>query len=126
MRTLAALLCFVPPLAAEELPLEKRTYADAAGKQLPYRLLKPEPFDPAKRYPLVVFLHGAGERGSDNEKQLVHGVPQFATKENREKYPCFLIAPQCPEGRKWVEVDWSAASHVQPKEPSEPARLTLE
>jgi predicted peptidase len=37
-----------------------------------------------------------------------------------------LIAPQCPENAKWVEVDWSASTHQQPKEPSESARLTLE
>ena len=66
------------------------------GKTLLYQLLKPEKVDASKKYPLVVFLHGAGERGNDNEAQLVHGVPQFASKENREKYPCFLIAPQCP------------------------------
>jgi predicted peptidase len=113
-------------LAKEPLPMEKRVYQDAAGKKLPYRLLKPPAVEEGKRYPLVIFLHGAGERGSDNEKQLVHGVPQFAAKENREKYPCFLIAPQCPAGQRWVEVDWSADSHTQPKEPGEAGRLTLE
>ncbi len=105
--------------------LEKKTFAGADGKALPYRLLKPDGA-PAKSYPLVVFLHGAGERGTDNEKQLVHGVPEFAKDENRKKYPCFLVAPQCPDGLKWVDVDWSADSHAQPKEPSEPARLVLE
>jgi predicted peptidase len=105
--------------------LEKKTYTDADGKKLPYRLLTPPNYDPKAKYPLVVFLHGAGERGDDNQKQLVHGVPEFLTKENREKYPCFLVAPQCPEGAKWVEVDWSADSHVMPKESSEPLRLTF-
>jgi predicted peptidase len=108
------------------LPLEKRTYTDAKGKTLPYRLLKPADYDPKQKYPLVLFLHGAGERGTDNEKQLIHGVPEFAREENRKKYPCFLIAPQCPENAKWVEVDWSADSHRQPAEPSAPMRLTLE
>jgi predicted peptidase len=105
--------------------LEKRTYEDARGKKLPYRLLKPDNYDPKSKYPLVLFLHGAGERGDDNEKQLVHGVPEFAREENRKKYPCFLAAPQCPQGAKWVEVDWSADSQVQPDEPSEPLRLAL-
>jgi predicted peptidase len=105
--------------------LEKKTYTGADGKTLPYRLLKPLNYNPKEKYPLVVFLHGAGERGDDNDKQLVHGVPEFLTPENRKDYPCFLIAPQCPEGKKWVEVDWSAESEIQPKEPSEPMRLTL-
>jgi hypothetical protein len=68
----------------------------------------------------------AGERGDDNEKQLVHGVPEFLKKENREQYPCFLVAPQCPEGQKWVDVDWGADASLQPKGPSEPIRLVLE
>src|SRR5262245_6163212 len=93
-------------MAADPLPLDKFTYEDTTGKKLPYRLLKPLKIDEGKRYPLVIFLHGAGERGADNEKQLVHGVPQFASKVNREKYPCFLIAPQCPAAQRWVEVDW--------------------
>jgi predicted peptidase len=104
--------------------LEKKTYADADGK-LPYRLLKPMTVESDRKYPLVVLLHGAGERGDDNEKQLIHGVPEFLKPENRRNYPCFLIAPQCPEGKKWVEVDWGADTTMQPKEPSEPMRLVL-
>jgi predicted peptidase len=106
--------------------LEKTTYKDAAGKVLRYRLLKPDSYDPKKSYPLVVFLHGAGERGDDNAKQLIHGVAEFAKPENRKLYPCFLVAPQCPAGQKWSDVDWGADSHKMPQEPSEPARLVLE
>jgi predicted peptidase len=80
--------------------LEKRTFADGSGS-LEYRLLKPVEIDPKQKYPLVVFLHGAGERGSDNTAQLKHGVAQFASEERRKKYPCFLIAPQCPKGKFW-------------------------
>ncbi|HJZ89477.1 MAG TPA: prolyl oligopeptidase family serine peptidase [Gemmataceae bacterium] len=112
--------------AKDDLPLEKHTYRDAHGKELPYRLLKPLHPEEGKKYPLVIFLHGAGERGSDNEKQLIHGVPHFVAKETQEKYPCFLVAPQCPAGQRWVEVDWSADSHTQPKAPGEAGRLTLE
>lgn len=110
--------------AAEPVPLEKLVFEEG-GKKLPYRLLKPLSVADDLKYPLVIFLHGAGERGTDNEKQLVHGVPQFAAKANREKYPCFLIAPQCPDGKKWVEVDWSADSHSLPKDPGEVGTLTL-
>jgi predicted peptidase len=105
--------------------LEKTTYKDAAGKVLRYRLLKPDNYDPKKSYPLVVFLHGAGERGDDNTKQLIHGVAEFTKPENRKLYPCFLVAPQCPVGQKWSDVDWGADSHKMPQEPSEPARLVL-
>ena len=122
-----AALFFVPAvvLAQEKLSLEKIVWKDPSGKELPYRFMKPEGYEATKKYPLVIFLHGAGERGSDNDKQLIHGVPQFASKENREKYPCFLIAPQCPDNVKWVDVDWSAATHTTPKEMTEPSRMTI-
>jgi predicted peptidase len=113
-------------LAAADLPLEKRTFTDGKGKFLRYRLLKPEDYDPKKSYPLVLFLHGAGERGTDNDKQLVHGVPEFVKPAIRKRYPCFLIAPQCPANMKWVDVDWSADSHKLPAEPTEPRRQSLE
>lgn len=118
--------CIAIAVAQEPTLLEKRTFKNAAGKSLPYRLLKPDNYDPKQIYPLVLFLHGAGERGTDNEKQLVHGVAGFASAENRVKYPCFLMAPQCPSAARWVEVDWSADSHKQPEQPSEPMQLTLE
>jgi predicted peptidase len=112
--------------AADAPALEKRVFTDARGKTLPYRLLKPEGYDAKQRYPLVLFLHGAGERGDDNDKQLIHAVPQFLRAEMRKQYPCFLIAPQCPAAFKWVDADWSAAAHKQPAEPTEPMRLTME
>jgi len=126
--TITLLLGWSGVLQAKDppLPLEKRSYASDDGKTLPYRLLKPIAYNPAVKYPLVLFLHGAGERGTDNEIQMVHGIPEFAKEETRKKYPCFVVAPQCPAKAKWVEVDWSLDQHAQPKEPSEPMRLTLE
>jgi predicted peptidase len=129
--TLAAVAGLVDAdyLAAADLPLEKREFTDAKGKVLRYRLLRPDvknSDDPKKAYPLVLFLHGAGERGDDNDKQLVHGVPDFAKPAIRKEYPCFLIAPQCPAKFKWVDVDWSADSHKLPAEPTEPLRQCVE
>lgn len=68
---------------------------------LRYRILYPLDYTPGKRYPVVVFLHGSGERGTDNEKQLVHGAKLFADSANREKYPAFVIFPQCPPDEGW-------------------------
>jgi len=79
---------------------EPRTYV-AGDFSLPYRLLKPKGYDPKQKYPLVIFLHGAGERGSDNEKQLLHGMNDFASDEIMNKYPAFVMAPQCPAGQQW-------------------------
>src|SRR5699024_652110 len=54
-----------------------------------------------KSYPLVLFLHGAGERGNDNFSQLKWGAVHFADPGMREKYPAFVLAPQVPEGEVW-------------------------
>jgi predicted peptidase len=86
---------------------------------LQYRLLPPVLSEPNKRLPLLVFLHGAGERGSDNLKQLVHGAKDFAIPERRRKYPCYVVAPQCPDQQKWSDVDWTLDSSSLPLEPSD-------
>ncbi len=90
-------------LGAQDFSLfEKRTFEAKDGGTLPYRMLLPDNYDPAKKYPLVLFLHGAGERGDDNEKQLVHGVKTFLEAEHREQLPCIVIAPQCPKDSYWA------------------------
>jgi predicted peptidase len=126
---LALLLLFLSmsiSLAADNRDrFEARTFEGSVGK-LNYRLLKPKNYDPNRQYPLVLFLHGAGERGSDNKAQLVHGMNDFASDEVMEKYPAFVVAPQCPNGKRWVEVDWGAPRHTAPEKPSEPLQLTFE
>lgn len=104
---------------------EARTFEGTAGK-LNYRLLKPKDYDPNRKYPLVLFLHGAGERGDDNKKQLVHGMNDFASDDVMAKYPAFVVAPQCPNDKKWVEVDWGAMKHTAPEKPSQSLQLSFE
>jgi len=97
------------------------------GRSLPYRLMKPAGYnaEKAKSYPLVLFLHGAGERGDDNQAQLKHMVRMFAAADARAKYPCFVLAPQCPANQKWSEADWFAADHRQAEKPSAPMALAV-
>lgn len=72
---------------------------------LNYRMLLPKNFDDTKQYPLVLFLHGAGERGSDNKKQLVHGSELFLNEKNRDSFPAILIFPQCPKDDYWSKLE---------------------
>lgn len=72
---------------------------------LNYRLLTPTQEEAGKKLPLVLFLHGAGERGDDNEAQLKHGAMEFAKRQ--DQHPCFVLVPQCPKEKRWVEVDWN-------------------
>ena len=73
---------------------------------LRYQVLFPKNYDINKTYPLVVFLHGSGERGSDNEKQLVHGSSLFTDSVNQLNYPAIVIFPQCPEKESWVNFSY--------------------
>jgi predicted peptidase len=109
---------------------QERTYTyaapDGTSHAIKYRLLSPEKIEPGKKYPLVLFLHGAGERGDDNKAQLKFFPEWMAAADMRAKYPCFILAPQCPNGSKWVELPWdSKVSQDMPKEPSEPMRQAI-
>ena len=84
---------------------EKKVYVTASNDSLNYRLLRPEIEQEGEKYPLVLFLHGAGERGSDNEKQLFHGSQMWLNPVNRENYPAFVLFPQCPESAYWAYTD---------------------
>src|ERR1043166_8441014 len=111
-------LLWVCGLAAFQLvkaaEFEARVFTNATGRTMPYRLLRPAQDGATGKYPLVLFFHGAGERGIDNQKQLVHGTGLFLRPENREKYPCFVVAPQCPDKQQWVDMPWGADSGDRP------------
>ncbi len=81
---------------------EKRIFV-YEGDTLQYNVLFPENYDKSRTYPLVLFLHGAGERGNDNQKQLTHGASLFLNSENLKDYPSIVIFPQCPEAEYWVK-----------------------
>jgi len=72
------------------------------SQYLPYRLLLPDNYNKKKKYPLLIFLHGAGERGTDNELQLPHGAELFLDQQVRSKYPAFVVFPQCPIDSTWA------------------------
>ncbi len=70
---------------------------------LNFRILYPKNFDKNKEYPLVLFLHGAGERGNNNESQLTHGSKLFLEKS--EEFPAIVIFPQAPKDEYWAKVE---------------------
>ena len=72
-----------------------------------YRLLRPATVEPGKQYPLVLFLHGAGERGNDNSSQLQYLPTWLAGAAWRQQFPCFVIAPQCRAEHRWSAFNWS-------------------
>jgi predicted peptidase len=83
--------------------------------------------DTLRKYPLVIFLHGAGERGNDNDAQLKWGVMNFATDEMMTMYPAFVIAPQCPTGMMWSNFNRANNNRLMTlkPEPSKPIELVI-
>lgn len=74
-----------------------------SGKDtLNYRVLMPENLESPNQYPVVLFLHGAGERGNDNAKQLAHGSELFY--KTKDSFPAIVIFPQCPSEDYWANV----------------------
>jgi hypothetical protein len=82
-----------------------RIYRNASGKTMPYRLFIPQGYSDEKRYPLVIWLHGAGGAGTDNIAQIsedqILGTHTWTEPQNQAKYPAFVLAPQSPGN--WVE-----------------------
>lgn len=101
---------------------EAHVYVDADGGELPYRLIVPE--ESQGPMPLVLFLHGAGERGNNNRDQLIHGSDLLLKAAN--DFGCVVVVPQCPRRDKWSVVDWSKDKVTFSDSPSDPMRRALE
>jgi len=101
-------------------PLEEEQWIQQYEKGLPYNIFFPKGFfNSGDQFPIILFLHGAGERGNDNEKQLVHIAPILASKEIQQKFPAVLVFPQCPEADYWAHVnrddgEWTPKSSKYP------------
>lgn len=122
------LLCCtsIQPVTAQPSRFSSGKYISTDGDTLNYRLLYPD-YDTIRKYPLVIFLHGSGERGSDNEAQLKWGVMNFATDQAMIMYPAYVLAPQCPSQQWWSNFDEQNNSNgmkLRPS-PSKPMKLVI-
>lgn len=116
---------FLFAASAIEERTEPRTFTGADGTVFNYRWA--EKAAPAgEKVPLVIFMHGAGERGTNNNRQLVHGVPELVRWLDNNEKGFKLFAGQVPEHKRWVEVDWSAKAHTMPAEPSATMKVQME
>lgn len=83
-----------------------RTYQAKTGV-MPYRLFVPKSYDSRQRHPLILWLHGGGGSGSDNEAQIggdqVAGTHTWTTPERQAEHPAFVLVPQTASG--WVPAD---------------------
>ena len=116
-------------LNAQDLNLFENEIFVSETDTLNYRILKPLDYDPNQQYPVHLFLHGAGERGSDNTSQLTYVDQLFLKKENRENYKSWVIIPQCPNDDRWPSLssdDWNKNFENKITSPNKSLRLVME
>jgi predicted peptidase len=65
-----------------------------------YQVYVPADFTPNKKWPIILFLHGAGERGDDGEQQTQVGLGP-AIRQHPERFPCIVVFPQCRYNNVW-------------------------
>ena len=99
--TLVASFLFNHTLSAVDLNQTKEVFSAKVTKTFAYKYLKylPEGYDGKKKVPLLLFLHGAGERGDNLDLVTVHGPPKLIKK--GKKFPFIVISPQCLKGSWW-------------------------
>jgi predicted peptidase len=92
---------------------------------MPYRLFKPAA---SGKLPLVLYLHGSGGQGDDNQKQLglgnVFGTRVWLLPENQKKYPCYVVVPQTDRG--WIRYDFTKDPAAKIPGFGDGARVALE
>jgi predicted peptidase len=112
-------------------PFEVHSLTLAKSDGLPeahrFLLLRPDPIDPEREYPLVLFLHGAGERGEGNWEALTRHFPkQMSSADSRARFECFLVIPQCRSGEVWGSYHWNEAPQFDAQTASPMMRVALE
>ena len=122
---LIALFIFaVPAFAADEIyaddVMTAELFTDSAGTSLPYRLYIPpttatgnsaDEKQRQQRLPLLLYLHGSGHRGDDNELQVAYEPGILYAVLNSAYSGCILVAPQCAPDYQWVDTPWSYGSY---------------
>ena len=125
---MALFLALIPIYLAGQVEsaYQNVSFQSPDGAIIEYRILYPESYgeEEGEQYPLVLFLHGSGERGADNTKQLTHGAQLFL--DSIEQYPAIVVFPQCPDGLRWSSYESTGTGFSRQMEfpfeesPSEP------
>ncbi|MCX7800473.1 MAG: alpha/beta fold hydrolase [Fimbriimonadales bacterium] len=102
-----ALVCAALAASVSAPRFEHRAFTAHNGVVLPFRLVRPA--TGTRNAPLVVFLHGMGERGSDNEAQLFHGRAFFLRLAEKG---ATVVVPQCPGDGWWANLQWKGGPKI--------------
>lgn len=122
------------PAASSAGRFEQQTFRDDDGDHQ-YTVYLPSGFRTDRKYPVILFLHGAGERGKDGKKQLTVGLAPYL-KAKAASYPFVVVFPQCEDMEGQLLSNWTAGTadanralkildEVQAKFPTDPKRTVL-
>ena len=113
-----------PDDKVKDADFQSREFKSADGETLRYRLLVPAGYEASTAaHPLLIFLHGAGERGTDNQAQLVHGKEMMRSA--AKDFGCFVLVPQCPTGSIWAGRHWTDPNRSLSEKSSVPMDMVL-
>lgn len=123
----AAMTVSVSAVRPDEARTIKAVYVNEEldGYEIPYVLYLPANYDEAKEYPVLLLLHGAGERGNDNELQLFHAVDELYETRQALMDECIFLVPQCPLNELWVDWPWENGNYALDEIPESKALSTV-
>jgi predicted peptidase len=129
MKLMASLLLLCLPAAARfsaDDQMKPLVYTNETGETFPYRLSAPQFPEPGRKYPLILFLHGSGECGTDNQRQIKVGLPALLRTLQKRAEPALVLAPQCQPDSWWVKRLALGPDYAAAKEPAPSLALALE
>lgn len=102
-------------------------FKDDEQKELSYVLSYPKGYTAGTKKPVIIFIHGAGSRGSNID--LIKNHVYFQETSKHENYDFITVAPQCPGGQKWIDnhLDWlqDFATFISQEDYADPSRIYL-
>jgi len=110
-----------PPMAGKQIACEEKVQVDGEEKTIRYWMFAPAALNKQEKWPLMLFLHGAGERGDDLDAVKVWGPPKRVAEHT--DFPFLLVSPQCPANERWdVELLAAWVEKLSERLPIDPDR----
>ena len=104
---------------------EDGTFKGTNGLGMKYRLYVPSNYDPNKDYPVLLFLHGAGHRGTDNAAPVKGIIYNLFNHKDPLVDDAIVLVPQCPKNYQWVDTPWAKGSYSVDAIPESKAMKTV-
>ena len=110
--------------SSEEM-LKPYVYTNKTGETFVYRMSAPQFPEAGKKYPLILFLHGSGECGTDNLRQIKVGLPNLMAVLLKQPEQVIVIAPQCRGDNWWVRELSLGSNYAADKKPASSLEAAL-